>query len=280
MNKFIILILFIALIYLAYSYRHDIMRGGFQEQFRIRDPYLNDNEMWLSDNYHAQLMTVSYKHLHKALTESFDNYRRNYKEGWKELWIADFVIIDKNHLLGTVESSEMTTKKAYIEIDKLLNNGTKNPAKMPVADMSSSDIAFIFINDNSIDKQPFELIDYYGTVIPNKDRIIPSIILFEHSNEFYRIMTWKLLDSNSRKNMYKVFKKEYIEAKNTKEGVLFQITDYSPGLFVNSGPDNEDGFSDEQRIGMKAENIPQWWKKAWDTYKKEENEDKFSSKPP
>ena len=232
MNKFIILILFIALIYLAYNYRHDIIRGGISYL-----PPSYNNVQWMTDLYHIELMAVKGKKLKEIISGLSGDEILNYvdeEDYIKTKYSFDSFAIPRHWLLNTNTGDEKIDTKSYNRsIDfALFNTETKGFRD------EFKDNKFYVIVGHKYEKDD----KWYG-----------------YNHIFSRFKTWELLKPADREILYKNFKDDYDTNK-----LYNNVKKYNPGLFVNSGR-NKNDIANKYRIGMDSSNIPDWWKNAVET---------------
>jgi len=228
MNKFLILILFIAFIYLAYSYRHDIMRGGFY-RFPLK-AYKNDTDQWKIDRYNLILHTIKGKDLRTLVLKTPKNIAWN-SGNWVKGSVVSARAYDKNNL----------------PVKSLVNNMDKVEGKW----YNPSSLGLQFLDLNNYNDNDIKADKYY---IPYATEDMGIKVNFHKINslKLYESVKDKLsADFNS--TIIKNSKKFLELFDGNKEPDVATLMDLSPGLFVDTNITNFN--KPEHKIGINKTNI-------------------------
>jgi len=260
MNKFLVLILFIALIYSVYSYRHDIMRGGLVAASKFnnkigKDIY-NDVDELHTDRYKLYMNQIAFSKLGEFVQ----------KHKWTD------IIKTKREITGNAEEKnfytvltgedypELKDKQHYINLGKLLNSDKleKYSIRLDIASRwkfyantrkflvnISEILSYNYDEKEFFSAQENNITDVYAT-IREKTSDIGCIPYYIDNDKVYALDLWQL---TTQEEMNKTVNEYLNYYKNGKDGE-FVFTEFrSPGLFIDSNKDTMGKRKDERKVG-------------------------------
>ena len=250
MNKFLILILFIALIYLAYSYRHDIIKGGiFKPDNKIKTEAMyskSPNDLY-KDRYKLYMQSVSYKTL-RYLASKAANFNILAKSkrritGDNRATIKGYTDMLQEAIRATMRYPENCSENNLcINLGLLLNN-VSNEYNIPL-DVTGIKTFFLATQILLVDMQAFynenldDEVQALHTTITNIYKGEENVICIPYyvdtsGKQIYVLDLWQLgfLDEDKTKKTSKEYR-DYFSESDTFDMSRFK----DPGLFINSNP--------------------------------------------
>jgi len=246
MNKFLVLIPFIALIYLMYRCRHVITRGGYTVYFNTyRNNYNNEGDFydWKIDRYQLFLRTIR----GSDMVESVKQYHENIKS-----LSADAKYKMYRSLVGESIGGKVSDT---IDIGALVY-GNKNNININIKDFHKH-TGIHLIEFNKVYKKitTINSFDAASMLYLNTN----NYILYINANNIpHQCKSWTLPFSN-KKDQSQSLRRMF----NNKDWNGLFVSILSPGLFVEPPSEEEDAmhnvYESSRRIGMSRYDFHLYW---------------------
>lgn len=254
MNKFLILILFIALIYLAYSYRHYVIRGGIftdlvdNEKFE-ENKYTKDKDS--SDFYKLYMNVIILGDLEKLFKDKGINNIGQFDASMlRDVSSTEPGDEDIHKYIVKEQDWPEFVATPFINLGKLLNSENFKRYKIGINNRSLQ----LFYRETSVCLiNIYQFLKYIKSgknasnqlfKLASMDKDSPCILFYSSGGNVYTFDLWRLNDNREKADEYL----EYYNSINNSDE--FNLRKYrSPGLFIDSNIKTMNDRDNSRKVG-------------------------------